>query len=223
MRVIGTFRDLDEPTRFVWLRGFESMSDRARGLAAFYDGPVWRRHRDVANATMVDSDNVLLLRPGRASSGFAVDADHLPTGAVNGFDRGVVEAMILGLEGPADSAVIAHFEREVAPRVQAAGGALQAWLVSEESPNNFPRLPVREGEHVLACFAGFADRRAYYVSERARADIVAAASASPQAIAEPQVHALWPTRRSLVTGRTPGAVTPSPPVPAAQWATVGDG
>ena len=32
-------------------------------LAAFYDGPVWRAHRDEANATMIDSDDVLLLRP----------------------------------------------------------------------------------------------------------------------------------------------------------------
>ena len=225
MQVIGTFRDLDEPTRFVWLRGFDSMSDRARGLAAFYDGPVWRQHRDAANATMVDSDNVLLLRPGRANSGFAVDADRPPTGAVNGFDRGVVEATILSLEGPADPGVIAHFEREVAPRVQAAGGALSAWLVSEESQNNFPRLPVREGEHVLAWFAAFADRPAYYVSAGARAAILEAASASPRLTAEPQVLALWPTRRSLVTGRTPGAVTPSQPAPAGgshQRATVGD-
>jgi hypothetical protein len=191
------------------------MSDRARGLAAFYDGPVWRRHRNAANATMVDSDDVLLLRPGHANSGFAVDVDRPLSGGVNGFDRGVVEATILSLEGPADAEVVAHFEREVGPRVQASGGTLLAWLVSAEAQNNFPRLPIREGEHVLVWFAGYADRRAYYVSQRARADVVEAASASPRAIAEPQVLALWPTRGSLVTGRTPGAVTPSQPAPAA--------
>jgi hypothetical protein len=225
MRVIGTFRDLDEPTRFVWLRGFESMSDRARGLAAFYDGPVWRQHREAANATMVDSDNVLLLRPGRANSGFALDVERPPIGAVNGSDRGVVEATVLSLEGPADPGVIAHFEREVAPRVQAAGGTLLAWLVSEESQNSFPRLPVREGEHVLVCFAAFADRPAYYAAARARAGMLQAASASPRLTAEPQVLALWPTRRSLVTGLTPGAVTQSQRAPADgihQQATGGD-
>ena len=30
MQVLGTFRDLDDPDQFVWLRGFESMAVRAR-------------------------------------------------------------------------------------------------------------------------------------------------------------------------------------------------
>jgi hypothetical protein len=63
MRVMGQFRDLDDPNRFVWLRGFADMASRALGLEAFYGGPVWAAHRDAANATMIDSDNVLLLRP----------------------------------------------------------------------------------------------------------------------------------------------------------------
>src|SRR2546430_3146265 len=60
MRRPGMFRDLDEPDRFVWLRGFESMADRAGALTAFYTGPAWKANRDAANATMIDSDNVLL-------------------------------------------------------------------------------------------------------------------------------------------------------------------
>jgi hypothetical protein len=63
MKVIGQFRPLDDTDRFIWLRGYPDMQTRARALAAFYDGPVWAQHRDVANATMIDSDNVLLLRP----------------------------------------------------------------------------------------------------------------------------------------------------------------
>src|SRR5207253_8210966 len=63
MSVIGQFRDLDDPDRFVWLRGFRDMSSLAQCLQAFYGGPVWKQHRDAANATMIDSDNVLLLRP----------------------------------------------------------------------------------------------------------------------------------------------------------------
>ena len=54
MMVLGRFRDVDDLDRFVWLRGFRDMSARAQGLGAFYGGPVWRRHRDVANATMVE-------------------------------------------------------------------------------------------------------------------------------------------------------------------------
>jgi hypothetical protein len=57
MYVIGQFRDLDNPNRFVWLRGFRNMSERAEGLTAFYTGPVWKANREAANATMIDSDN----------------------------------------------------------------------------------------------------------------------------------------------------------------------
>ena len=43
---------------------------RREALTAFYGGPVWAEHRDAANATMVDSDDVLLLRPLRPAGGF---------------------------------------------------------------------------------------------------------------------------------------------------------
>src|SRR5580698_10869576 len=56
--VVGQFRDLDDPDRFVWIRGFASMPARARALAGFYGGPAWKAHRGRANATMTDSDNV---------------------------------------------------------------------------------------------------------------------------------------------------------------------
>ena len=62
IQVIGQFYDLDDPNRFVWLRGFNDMSAREQSLTAFYNGPVWKAHRDAANATMVNSDNVLLLK-----------------------------------------------------------------------------------------------------------------------------------------------------------------
>ncbi len=32
MRVLGTFRDLDDSDRFVWLRGFADMTSRRSGL-----------------------------------------------------------------------------------------------------------------------------------------------------------------------------------------------
>jgi NIPSNAP len=59
MRVLGTFRDVDDPDSFVWIRGFADMAARGAGLQAFYGGSVWAEHRDAANATMIDSE-----RPG---------------------------------------------------------------------------------------------------------------------------------------------------------------
>jgi hypothetical protein len=78
MRVLGQFRDLGDADRFVWIRGFEGMESRARSLEAFYTGPVWMKHRAAANATMLDSDNVLLLRPAGEGAGFALDPGSRP-------------------------------------------------------------------------------------------------------------------------------------------------
>jgi quinol monooxygenase YgiN len=70
MKVIGQFRDLDRPDRFVWLRGFEDMESRRASLGAFYGGPVWAEYKDAANATMISSDDVLLLSPAWQGSAF---------------------------------------------------------------------------------------------------------------------------------------------------------
>src|SRR3954470_12682512 len=52
--VLGQFRDLDDPDRFVWLRGFADMPGRAGALQRFYSGPAWKAGSGRANATMVD-------------------------------------------------------------------------------------------------------------------------------------------------------------------------
>ncbi|MET0237482.1 MAG: NIPSNAP family protein, partial [Kibdelosporangium sp.] len=62
--VLGQFYDLDDPDRFVWLRAFEDMAARKAALTAFYvQSEAWRTHGPAAGETMVDSSDVLLLRP----------------------------------------------------------------------------------------------------------------------------------------------------------------
>lgn len=61
--LFGLFRSPAAPDQFVWLRGFRSLAARKSALEEFYFGPVWKAHREAANATMVDSDDVHLLRP----------------------------------------------------------------------------------------------------------------------------------------------------------------
>jgi hypothetical protein len=63
MQIVGQFRDLDVPDSFVWLRGFAGVAERKVALEAFDGGPVWKQHAQAANATMISSGNVLLLRP----------------------------------------------------------------------------------------------------------------------------------------------------------------
>lgn len=149
IRVLGQFRDADEAERFVWLRGYADMAARERALPAFYDGPVWAAHREASNATMVDSDDVLLLRP--AWPGAALPVQARPSGAV-GSARGVLRALVVHLEALADDAVLAAFRALPAPVAR-----LQACYVTEPAPNNFPRHPLRAGEPVLLALAGFAE------------------------------------------------------------------
>ena len=40
MRILGQFRDLSSPNRFVWLRGFSTMEARRQALSDFYSGPL---------------------------------------------------------------------------------------------------------------------------------------------------------------------------------------
>src|SRR5438105_14047627 len=68
--VIGHFRDLDHPDRFVWLRGFQDMPARKTALEAFYSSAAWNEQRDAVNETLIDYENVLLLRPATPESGF---------------------------------------------------------------------------------------------------------------------------------------------------------
>ena len=145
MRVIGPFTDLDEPDHFVWLRGFAGMASRDRGLRAFYLGPVWAQHRTAANATMADSDDVLLLRPAWTTSA----CSHVGAGAV-------LATTWLLPERPSDRTVGA-LRQAAASAVRAADGHPLAVLTTEPSANSFPELPVREGEHAVVLLAAFGD------------------------------------------------------------------
>ena len=198
MRLIGLFRDLDRPERFVWLRGFADMSARAQALSGFYGSPVWKAHRDAANATMIDSDNVLLLRPLHAETGFP-DAP-LPPGNAAQRARGVVEARLLYAGSELAPAQIQAAVAALDARLHEAGGTRLAVLVSEDAANNFPRLPVREGEQVLAWFAALPDEAARARFREALAGspawIRAEATFTAGAPRAPEALRLVPTARS---------------------------
>jgi len=161
MTLLGQFRDIDRPDVFTWLRGFPDMESRAASLGSFYDGPVWAKSRNEANATMVAWDNVRLLRPVLAwplGDRPAPGATAVPT-----TDRGIVVGTIYPLKPRGPSSFSELFEGSVAPRLAAAGAHPFATFETEPGVNSYPRLPVREGERerCFAWFARFADVAAY--------------------------------------------------------------
>ncbi|MGO4550928.1 NIPSNAP family protein [Lysobacter sp. 2RAF19] len=199
IRVLGQFRDLDAPERFVWLRGFPDMAQRRASLEAFYTGPAWQAHRDAANATMIDSDDVLLLKPVAPASGFALDVS-MPHVAHAPDRGGLIVATIYAFDAPVDMDFLEFFAADLHPAVSAAGARVIASFATESAPNTWPRLPVREGEHVFAWFARFEDPAAY---ARYREALVAApgwraiaVSLARRLLGPPQVLRLAPTSRS---------------------------
>jgi len=187
IQVIGQFHDLDNADRFVWLRGFPDMPARAKSLDAFYNGDVWKKHRDVANATMIDSDNVLLLRVAEHDSGF-----HLATHEFGG--RGVLVAAIFYFASMPNDIEIASVEK----RLAFAGVKKIAAFVTERSPNNFPRLPVRENENVYICFHHFPNpEQSLQQSELWKLQLLSDFSERDRL---PEVIRLKPTPRSVAPG-----------------------
>ncbi|MEU4129571.1 NIPSNAP family protein [Streptomyces wuyuanensis] len=202
--VLGQFRDLDDPDRFVWLRGFDDMPRRAKALESFYGGPVWQAHRDEANATMLDSDDVLLLRPASACGGFPVPVGARPApGDPAPSPPSLVLATIWYGRGPFDAAFAEFFQQRVRPVLAETGGEPLAYLQSEHAANTFPALPVRTDEEVFVCFARFADEgriddhlNRLRQSERWREEVLPALS--ERWARAPQRLRLAPTERSLL-------------------------
>lgn len=158
MTVLGQFRDLDDPDRFVWLRGFADMDSRRDALGQFYGGPVWRQHRNAANATMIDSDNVLLLRPGQdiANSGMALPSRQSDPSDGSQADDGRIVIGLHYFDAPVSEDWLSHFEQVQRPWLEDLRAQVLGTLISEYADNDFPALPVRSGEHVFACVLRFA-------------------------------------------------------------------
>jgi quinol monooxygenase YgiN len=169
MRIIGQNRDLDDPDRFVWLRSFSDMESRKQALTAFYSGPVWKAHGRLAAGTMVDSDNVLLLRPLRPDTGFVPSTIKLPPPGTRGPGKGVLVANVVYIERNTSREFGEFFEQQLRPYWEQAGGTVIAQLVSEHSANTYPTLPVREKEDVFVWFSMFPDQAAVDQLQRALA------------------------------------------------------
>ena len=122
----GQFFERDKPSMFTWLRGFRDMDARAVVNSAFYYGPVWKEHKPTVNPMMIDSDDVLLLRPLRA----------IP----------VLPAVDPVRERSPRGVVVMHIVHDIDPEILERAYAkyeCAGLLVTLDAPNNFPQLPVR--------------------------------------------------------------------------------
>jgi len=194
MRLVGQFHDLDDPSRFVWIRQFDDMAQRQRALTAFYSGPIWQAHRGEANPMLEDNDNVLLLHPQASGRGFGPAAARTTPPA----PAGLVIASIWRLWKEPDAGFSAAFDA-LRPELAVAGLPVLAAFAPERSANTFPALPVREGEKVFVWFSRVADARAYDKAAAALARRAAWTSFAAERLeSRPQMLRLAPTPRSAL-------------------------
>jgi NIPSNAP len=205
IKVIGQFRDFDRPERFVWLRGFRDMNSRAKALSDFYGGPVWKTHRQAANATMIDSDNVLLLRPAQPTSGFSLENMNRPPVGSDEVSTNLIVATVYYFGHRVPPEFVHFFEQKLKPVATSLGATISGYFVTETTENTFPALPVRENENVFVWFSTFRDPAAYenYVtvlsqSERWRHEV--SIGLTHYLDRTPEVLKLSPTGRSLLRG-----------------------
>ncbi|PTQ13317.1 NIPSNAP family containing protein [Sphingomonas oleivorans] len=200
MRLVGQFRDLDDPHRFTWIRTFPNMSAREKALNSFYYGPVWLTHCDEANPLLFDNDNVLLLKPATAAFAFPTGSGPAPNNSLP-VKAGLVVATILYLWKDPSEGFTELFAKKLAPELEAASLPVLGAYVAENSENSFPRLPVRQHEKVFVWFTRIEDLAAYDAAqERLRArptwrDGLAAALADHEE-RPAQILRLAPTPRS---------------------------
>jgi hypothetical protein len=171
--VIGQFRDVDRPDMFVWLRGFPDMERRKASLGEFYGGPVWTAHRDAANATMIDSDDVLLLQPAWEAAGFDLTGMRRPARPSTGpaspgpSGGGLFTATIWHVKADGEDEFVSRFREQALPILASFETPAIAAFVTDHAENTFPRLPVRAKENVFVSFARFRDATAQEAHQKA--------------------------------------------------------
>ena len=139
--ILGQFRVHGDPDRLVWLRGLPDMASRPERLGAFYGGPVWAEFGAEAIGIVTGYDNVQLLHEAAPGSGVEVDLDARPAAGA-GEPCGLFSAVTYRLAAPAGADLVARCQARL-------GDRMLGLYVSDPTPNNFPPLPIREGEHLL--------------------------------------------------------------------------
>ena len=160
MHVLGQFRLIGEPDHFVWLRGYTDMQSRGVSLPAFYDGPVWQKHRTLTNSMIIDSDNVHLLRP----LDFGVDLTCGQTAttvaaalaeSTLSLNTGVIAVDFYQAIPKALNILTDIFRTDIAALYRNEGVQLRGVFAAEMSQNTFPRHPAIQNRHELVVITAY--------------------------------------------------------------------
>jgi hypothetical protein len=202
MSVLGQFRPIGDPNRFVWIRGFENMDTRLDSLRTFYEGPVWEKLGPVPNDMMLEWHDVHLLRPltdiagltcGLTAGSVAVD---LAAGALSAQTGLIAVDIYQAARGRRDE-LAARFASEIVPAYEHASIQVRGLFVAEMSPNEFTRLPVIQDADELVVITAYEGEDACREQRGRLASLVGQATGDLLSAA-PESLLLAPTLRSAL-------------------------
>ncbi len=162
MLTLGQFAVVGEPDRFVWIRAFESMETRRRGLSGFYGGPAWKAHGPTANSMMLEFHNVHLLRPlapiADLTGGLSLEDRAAEPAGILPPNTGLVAVDFYRSEPGGLDHLIELFELHLRPALVGQGGQVLGHFVAEMAPNDYPGLPVYQEADLLVVLSAYRDR-----------------------------------------------------------------
>lgn len=183
--VLGQFRVGNEDDRFFWIRGFEDMQSRLAFLRGFYEvGEVWKQFGPGANAMMLDSDHVHLLKPLCGES-FGVEGWAKEAGA---FVIDLYFANPNQLDKLADL-----FQTDYVPFLKHKPSL---W-VCEMSENDFPRLPVIQDRNLLVAITPYRNESDYQSQSKQAMELK---NRARELIRQESSLIIYPTAKSLAGG-----------------------
>ena len=146
--------------RFVWMRGYHDVPSRVNFLNDFYvKSEVWRTNRTAANALIVNSDNVYLLRPFNPEEDLGKPAQGI-SGTELDFGTGVVVVDLFVCNACRDQAVTL-LRKEYLPFLGTIGVRQVTLWISEMTENEFPRLPAFQNKDLLVTITKFDTKTEY--------------------------------------------------------------
>jgi hypothetical protein len=212
MHVLGQFAVVDAPDRFVWIRGFDDMRARRRGLEAFYGGAFWLARREAANAMIRDNDEVHLLRPlgpiDALTGGLSLEGGASEPPGVVPPHTGLVVADWYRTEPATLPRLVEAFEQRLRAALVERGHHVLGHFVAELALNDYPRLPVIQDPGLLVVLSGYRDREHHASLGGTAASVPADVRAL--LTAEVASLSLRPTARSLIRYRAPAAGASAP-------------
>jgi hypothetical protein len=161
---LGQFKINGVNDRFVWMRGFADMHTRIRFLNDFYvESRVWKEFGPGANAMMINSDNVYLLRPLNNNKSSREQSE-----AINGnllkTNKGIIVVDFYICNSTLDK-VINLFHSSYIPFLKTLNIDNVTLWVSEMSENDFPRLPVFQDKNLLLAITKYGDENEYRINQ----------------------------------------------------------